>query len=207
MNRYTYSLLLLAVALPLVLTGCGRSTDVTSGTMTAGGGVSDAAVMAAPVAGDSEEAMKLLGGSTSASNTVVENAMAIPSLSTLVEAVKAAGLVETLSGPGKFTVFAPTNEAFDLADMDDFDTMMSDDDKEQLQMLLKSHVAEKETMYGSLNDGTQVVMLSGEDFSIGRDENDQMSMRIGDADIVVYDIESSNGVIHVINLVLNPDGY
>lgn len=202
MKRYTYPLLLLAVSLPLVVAGCARTNTMGSDTMTAAGGM-----MTVPVEGGTEAAMKLLGANTSASNTIVENAMAIPNLSNLVEAVKAADLVETLNGPGSFTVFAPTNEAFDLADMEEFDMMMSDDDKMKLQMLLKSHVAEDATMYGALNEGAQVVMLSGQDFSIGRDENDQMSKRIGDADILVYNIKSSNGVIHVINLVLNPEGY
>ncbi len=204
MKRYASLLLLLAVALPLALAGCTRSgAMMKDGDMT----MADDAVMAVPVEGGTDAAMKLLGATTSPSNTIVENAMAIPNLSNLVEAVKAAGLVETLNGPGSFTVFAPTNDAFDRADMDDSDMMMmSDDDKMKLQMLLKSHVADGAAMYNTLTQGTQVVMLSGEEFSIGRDANDRMSKRIGAADFIVYDIESSNGVIHVINLVLNPDG-
>lgn len=204
MKRTAYPLLLLAIALPLVLTGCARSGEMMNdGDMT----MADDAVIPVPVEAGTEEAMELLGATTSPSNTIVENALAIPNLSNLVEAVQAAGLAETLNGPGSFTVFAPINAAFDRADLDDFDMMMSDDEKANLQMLLKSHVADGATEYGSLNEGMMVVMLSGEEFPVGRDENDLMAKRIGNADFIVYNVESSNGVIHLINLVLNPDGF
>ncbi|MEP0547830.1 MAG: fasciclin domain-containing protein [Rhodothermales bacterium] len=204
MKRIAYPLLLLAIALPLVLTGCARSGEMMNdGDMT----MADGAVIPVPVEAGTEEAMELLGATTSPSNTIVENALAIPNLSNLVEAVQAAGLAETLNGPGSFTVFAPINAAFDRADMDEFSMTMSEDEKANLQMLLKSHVADDATMYGSLNEGMMVVMLSGEEFPIGRDENDLTAKRIGNADFIVYDVESSNGVIHLINLVLNPDGF
>jgi uncharacterized surface protein with fasciclin (FAS1) repeats len=204
MKRTAYPLLLLAVALPLVLTGCARSGEMMNdGDMT----LADGAVIPVPVEAGTEEAMELLGATTSPSNTIVENALAIPNLSNLVEAVQAAGLVETLNGPGDFTVFAPINAAFDRADLDEFSSTMSEDEMSNLQMLLKSHVADGATMFGSLNEGMMVVMLSGEEFPVGRDENDLMSKRIGNADFIVYDVESSNGVIHLINLVLNPDGF
>lgn len=204
MKRYASPLLLLAVVLPLALTGCTRSGEMMKdGDMT----MADDAVVNVPVEAGTEEAMELLGATTSPSNTIVENAMAIPNLSNLVEAVQAAGLVETLNGPGSFTVFAPINAAFDRADMAEFSSTMSDDEMANLQMLLKSHVADDAMMYGTLNEGAEIVMLSGEEFPIGRDENDLMSKRISNADFLVYDIESSNGVIHIINLVLNPDGF
>ena len=194
--------LLLAVALPLVIAGCAQTSDMASDTMASGGGVVNT-----PVEGGTDAAMKLLSANTSASNTIVENAMAVPNLSNLVEAVKAAGLVETLSGPGPFTVFAPVNEAFDLVDKTEFKMMMSEDKQEQLAQLLKSHVTSGKAMYGELSDGQQVVMLSGADLVASIDEDDAFAKQIGEADILVYDIESSNGVIHVINLVLDDEGF
>ncbi len=208
-------LLLLAVALPLALVGCARTSDMTTEPVTSGGGVTEGvtprselpAVQRAPVEGGTAEANTLLRGTTSASNTIAQNVMALPILSNLAEAVQAAGLAETLSGPGPYTLFAPTNQAFDLVDKDDLSMMMSADKQEELKNLLLSHVTEGKTMYGQLNDGTNVVMLSGADITAARESTDRLMTRIGEADIVVYDIESSNGVIHVINLVLDPEGF
>lgn len=200
MTRFTTPLLLLAVALPLALAGCARSGETMGdGDMT----MADNAIVPTPVEANTDEAMELLGATTSASNTIVENALAIPNLSNLVKAVQAAGLAETLNGPGEFTVFAPINAAFDTAGMTEFD-MLSDDEMENLQTLLRSHVAEGDFEYGELTPGTEVVMLSGENFPIARQQDDELSKRIGDADFLVYNVESSNGVIHLINLVLNP---
>ena len=65
-------------------------------------------------------------------------------------------------------------------------------------------VAEGDLEYGDLAEGTQVVTLSGENFPILLEEDEFLAKRIGDADVIVYNVESSNGVIHLINLVLNP---
>lgn len=198
--KNTLLALTLTLLLPLVLLGCARSGE----TM-----MDDDAVMAAsatmdvPAEAGSEDAMQLLGATTLPSNTIVENAVAIPNLSNLVEAVSAAGLVETLNGPGPFTVFAPINEAFDTAGMTEFDAL-SGNEMENLKQLLTSHVAEGDFAFGELSEGLEVVMLSGEEFPIGSDENDAFNKRIGNADFIVYNVESSNGVIHLINLVLNP---
>jgi uncharacterized surface protein with fasciclin (FAS1) repeats len=199
--KRTIHLLLLTAVLPLALVGCARSGETMNDNDVV---MADGAIVSTPVEGGSEEAMELLEAATSESNTIVENALAIPNLSNLVEAVRAAGLAETLSGPGEFTVFAPTNEAFDIAGMTEFE-MMSDDDVEGLQELLRSHVADGDLEYDEFTEGYLVEMLSGEQFPILLEEDEFISKRIGAADFVVYDIESSNGVIHVINLVLNPE--
>ena len=206
MRRFLYPLLLLALA----LSGCARSSTTMTEAGAAGGGVDagmNADVATVPLEAGSAEADRIIGTNTSSANTILENARAIPSLSNFVEAVQAAGLEDTLSGAGPYTVFAPTNQAFDLVDKDELDTMMSEDEREQFEALLLSHVTEGETTYGELNDGTTVVMLSGADLNIARQSNDQLTKRIGEAEIIVYDIESSNGVIHVVNLVLDPEGF
>jgi uncharacterized surface protein with fasciclin (FAS1) repeats len=193
--------LTLTLLIPLALIGCARSgetamdDDIT---------MADDMVVPTPVEAGSEEAMELLGATTSESNTIVENAAAIPNLSNLVEAVQAAGLAETLNGPGPFTVFAPINQAFETAGMTEFG-MMSENEVENLQQLLSSHVADGDLEYGELTEGLTVVMLSEEEFPILQQEDEFLSKRIGDADFVVYNVESSNGVIHLINLVLNPE--
>jgi uncharacterized surface protein with fasciclin (FAS1) repeats len=196
--------LTLTLLIPIALIGCARSgetmmdDDIT---------LADEAAIPIPVEGGTDEAMQLLGATTSENNTIVENAAAIPNLSNLVEAVQAAGLAETLSGPGPYTVFAPTNAAFDLIDRAEFDAIMSEERRNDLAQLLQSHVTDGEVTYGELNDGQIVVMLSGADIQVNRDPTDELLKQIGEADFIVYDIESSNGVIHIINLVLDPEGF
>lgn len=133
---------------------------------------------------------------TSPSNSVLENAMAVEELSALVGAVQAAGLVDALSGDGPFTIFAPTNDAFARADVDPSNT-------DALRNTLLYHVVEGNVMAGDLSDGMIVETLSGEEASISLGTGEP-TPRIDDADILYSDLESSNGVIHVINLVLNP---
>jgi len=190
----------LTLLIPLVLVGCARSGEtVMDDDIT----MADEMVVPTPVEAGTDEAMEFLGATTSESNTIVENALAIPNLSNLVEALQAAGLVETLNGPGPFTVFAPINAAFDTAGMTEFE-MMSENEVANLQTLLQSHVADGDYEYGELIEGTEVVMLSGENFPVLQQEDELLSKQIGNADIIVYNVESSNGVIHLINLVLNP---
>lgn len=192
--------LTLTLLIPFALIGCARSGETAmDGDIT----MADDMVLPTPVEAGTDDAMEYLGATTSESNTIVENAAAIPNLSNLVEAVQAAGLVETLNGSGPYTVFAPINEAFDTAGMTEFD-MLSDNEVENLQTLLSSHVAEGDFEYGDLVEGTEVVMLSGENFPVLQQEDEFLSKQIGDADVIVYNVESSNGVIHLINLVLNP---
>ena len=131
---------------------------------------------------------------TSPSNSVLENAMAVDDLSALVGAVQAAGLVDALRGDGPFTVFAPTNDAFARAGVDPSDT-------DALRNVLLYHVVEGNVMAGDLSDGMIVETLSGEQASVSLDGT---SVNIDDADVVYADLAATNGVIHVINLVLNP---
>ncbi len=203
------TLLLLALCVPLTLVGCAR-TGETARTGEAGGGTPSDGMMTEEMAEDAAERTGIPGdmiAGASASATLVENAMAVAELSTLVEALKAAGLVEVLSGPGPYTIFAPTNQAFDLVDADEMVSAdLSAEDKEKLAMLLKSHVVDGKIMFGELNDGEIVKTLSGADYGVSL-EDGGLEKRIGEADIIAYDIESSNGVIHVVNLVLDDDGF
>lgn len=131
---------------------------------------------------------------TSPSNTVLENAMAVAELSMLVAAVQQAGLTDDLSGVGPYTLFAPLNSAFEGADVS----------PEELEDVLLYHVVDGEVMAGDLDDGMVLVTMSGEEANVNTSPTDPLSFNIDDADIVYTDIESSNGVIHLINLVLNP---
>ncbi len=190
--------LLLLSALPLLLVGCGRST----------GEMTRDAVQTRTYMADEAEGRALIGAPTSATNTVVENALAIPDLSVLVGALRATDLTETLGGDGPYTVFAPINQAFNLIDAGDMISMdMDEDAKMQLRDLLLDHVAEGSVTAGDLSEGMTVVTLGEADYGITRSPTDPLMWQIGGADIVVADIESSNGVIHLINLVLDEEGF
>lgn len=138
----------------------------------------------------------------SPSNTVLQNVQAIPELSSLASAIERTGLAGALSGPGPITLFAPVNEAFDLADKEPDE--LGVDDTERLTHVLQYHVAEGEMGSGDFASGMTLVMLNGEQAELNTSSSDPLQISIDDADIIHTDIESSNGVIHLINLVLNP---
>ena len=139
--------------------------------------------------------LRLDAAALSADQTIVENAMTQPELSTLVAAVQRAGLVDALNGPGPFTVFAPVNAAW----TSDVSSMAP----EALAAVLQYHVVEGDLSAADLSDGAELRTLNGESVEITLSESLDPPM-VDDADIVYTDIEASNGRIHLINLVLDP---
>ncbi len=140
--------------------------------------------------------LRLDAAALSANQTIVENAVTQPELSTLVAAVQRAGLAETLSGPGPFTVFAPINAAWTGS----VDAMSPDD----LRATLLYHVVEGDFSASELTDGMTLVTVGGEEVTIQALQTRDPMMKVKDADIIYPDIEASNGRIHLINLVLDP---
>ena len=128
--------------------------------------------------------------------TIAEVAMANPDFSTLVAAVKAAGLVEALKTDGPVTVFAPTNDAFDKLGKDKVEALLKD--KEMLTKVLKAHIVKGKVMAADAMkmDGRKV---NGFLVKAGPD-----AVMIGSAKVTKADIRASNGVIHVIDTVLVP---
>ena len=144
---------------------------------------------------------------------IIENAVNSKDHTTLVAAVKAAGLVDTLSGKGPFMVFAPTNEAFAMLPAGTVDTLLKPENKEKLVKILTSHVVGKAVMasaIGKMVDDDKgahpVKTLSGATLIVKRadgkltltDENG------GVATVTIPDVVQSNGVIHVVDHVLLP---
>ncbi|MCU0303822.1 MAG: fasciclin domain-containing protein [Thermoanaerobaculales bacterium] len=132
---------------------------------------------------------------------IVETAVAAGSFNTLVAAVQAAGLAETLSGKGPFTVFAPTDEAFAKLPAGTVEALLADPDK--LREILLYHVVPGKVR------STEVVNLSGATTAQGTDVAFKIadgSVMINDARVTATDIETSNGVIHVIDTVILPRG-
>jgi uncharacterized surface protein with fasciclin (FAS1) repeats len=131
---------------------------------------------------------------------IVDTAVAAGDFSTLVAAVQAAGLVDTLKSEGPFTVFAPTDEAFAKLPAGTVESLLADPEGALTQILLY-HVVPGKVMSGDLSDGLEAATAQGENvaFTIG----DGTAM-VNDANIVAADIETSNGVIHVIDTVILP---
>ncbi len=131
--------------------------------------------------------------------TVVEIAASNDDFSTLVTAVSKAGLVETLSGPGPFTVFAPTNAAFDKLPEGTIESLLND--KDALTDVLTYHVVPGKIMAADVVTMSNATTVQGQDLAITVDGN---IVQINNASVVQPDIEASNGVIHVIDTVLLP---
>lgn len=165
------------------------------------------AVVALPVLADNH------GMDEKAKMTIVERASKADNLSTLVAAIKAGGLVETLSGPGPFTVFAPTNAAFEKLPDGTVDTLLKPENKEQLQSILTYHVvpakATSSAAIQMVQDGggtATVNTVQGGELTLSLEGD---SLMIGDgngnmAKVVAADMMQSNGVVHVIDTVLMP---
>ena len=135
------------------------------------------------------------------SNNIVQNAAASDQHSTLVAAVKAAGLDATLSGAGPFTVFAPTNAAFDKLPAGTVDNLVKPENKDQLTKILTYHVVAGNVKAADLKDGQKIKTVQGEELTVKINGSNVM---INDAMVTNPDIESSNGVIHVVDGVLMP---
>jgi uncharacterized surface protein with fasciclin (FAS1) repeats len=134
---------------------------------------------------------------------IVDTAAAADNFKTLVAAVKAAGLVETLKGEGPFTVLAPTDEAFAKLPEGTLDSLLKPENKDKLVAVLKYHVIPSKAM------AADVVQLDGKEVKTAEGSSAKVTVKdgtvsIGDAKVVKTDIECTNGVIHVIDKVLLP---
>jgi len=136
------------------------------------------------------------------SNTVVDIAIGSPDHTTLVAAVQAAGLVETLSGDGPFTVFAPTNVAFEALPAGTVEGLLEPESKEALTGILTYHVVSGNVMSGDLSDGQEVTTLNGQTLTVSIQDGKVM---IGGATVIAADLAGTNGVVHVIDTVLLPE--
>jgi uncharacterized surface protein with fasciclin (FAS1) repeats len=137
---------------------------------------------------------------------IVSLASSVPSLSTLVTAVQAAGLVETLQGDGPFTVLAPTNDAFAALPAGTLDSLLLPENKDQLAAVLTYHVIAGEVKSSELTNGQVVTTVQGGNLTV--EITDGMVYFVdakgGKAKVAQADVEASNGVVHVIDAVLLP---
>jgi transforming growth factor-beta-induced protein len=131
---------------------------------------------------------------------IVDTAIAAGNFNTLVAAVEAAGLVDALKGEGPFTVFAPTDDAFAAIPKETIDALLADPSGDLTQILLY-HVIEGKVMAADVTDGLEATTLQGAPVTFTIADG---AVKINDATIVATDIETSNGVIHVIDAVIMP---
>ncbi len=131
--------------------------------------------------------------------TIVDVASGNPDFSTLVAAVSAAGLVETLQGEGPFTVFAPTNAAFAALPAGLVDKLLLPENKDTLVAILTYHVVSGQVLAADVAAG-DVASVQGENITVSVDGG----VKVNDANVVATDVMASNGVIHVIDAVILP---
>ncbi len=133
---------------------------------------------------------------------IVETAISAGSFKTLVAAVQAAGLVETLQGDGPFTVFAPTDEAFAKIPQDTLASLLKPENKEQLVAILTYHVVPGKVMAADVVKLTKAKTVQGQEATIKVADGTVM---VDGANVVKTDIACENGVIHVIDAVIMPE--
>lgn len=138
--------------------------------------------------------------------TIVKVASDTEALSTLVTAVKAAGLVETLQGEGPFTVFAPTNAAFEALPEGTVANLLKPENKDQLAAVLTYHVVSGKVLSSDLSDGQVIDTVQGGKLKVSIEDGKVyiVDAKGGKALVEKADVDAGNGVVHVINSVLLP---
>lgn len=178
-----------SIAALLVLAGCSSSSDDEA--------APSASETTASAAASPSETME---SPASEAGTIVEVASGNDDFSTLVAAVSAAGLAETLSGDGPFTVFAPTNDAFAELPEGLVDKLLLPENKEALTSILTYHVVAGEVTSDMVQPG-EVATVEGSTITLSTDGG----VMVNDATVTTADVDASNGVIHVIDKVLVPE--
>ena len=198
-----FRLCALATAASLALAGCAMN-DTMADDSAMNDGMATAMATENPMVG---------GAAMYASKTIVENAMNSADHTTLVAAVKAAGLVDTLSGPGPFTVFAPTNAAFAKLPAGTVDTLVMPANKAMLTSILTYHVVPGTMTAADIkanamaHGGTATLTtVQGEKLMLQQSGSGWVvtDAKGGRANITIADVMQSNGVIHVVDSVLMP---
>jgi uncharacterized surface protein with fasciclin (FAS1) repeats len=193
--------LVLAAATSLLFCVACNDGEKTTDTVTT---ATDTSAMMNPPAETTmpEEKGVMVGGANMVpSKNIVENAASSADHTTLVAAVKAAGLAETLSGTGPFTVFAPTNAAFDKLPAGTVDKLLKPEMKADLTNVLTYHVVPGAFKAADLKDGQKLKTVQGKELTVSVKEGKVM---IDGANVTIADVVSSNGVTHVIDAVVMP---
>jgi uncharacterized surface protein with fasciclin (FAS1) repeats len=163
------------------------------------------AAVVAPVSAQ-EKTVMVGGAAMFPSKNIVQNAVNSKDHTTLVAAVKAAGLVDTLESKGPFTVFAPTNAAFGKLPAGTVDTLVKPENKATLTKILTYHVVPGRLEASSLTDGKKLKTVEGEELTVKKSGDKVMIVdaKGGSSTVTIPNVNQSNGVIHVVDTVLMP---
>ena len=153
-----------------------------------------------------EKTVMVGGAAMFPSKNIVENAVNSKDHTTLVAAVKAAGLVDTLQSKGPFTVFAPTNAAFGKLPAGTVDTLVKPENKATLTKILTYHVVPGKLEAASLTDGKKLKTAEGEELTVKLKDGKVwiVDAKGGTSMVTISNVNQSNGVIHVVDTVLMP---
>ena len=153
-----------------------------------------------------EKTVQVGGAAMYPSKNIIQNAVNSKDHTTLVTAVKAAGLVDTLSGPGPFTVFAPTNAAFGKLPAGTVDSLVKPENKATLTKILTYHVVPGKLAASDLKDGMKLKTAEGEQLTVKHQDGKVwiIDAKGGSSMVTISNVNQSNGVIHVVDTVLMP---
>ncbi|QND74104.1 fasciclin domain-containing protein [Tardiphaga sp. 37S4] len=187
-----------------LLSAIAFSTLAITGAVLAPAQAEDKKMMKSEMSG--EKTVMVGGAPMYPSKNIVENAVNSKDHTTLVAAVKAAGLVDTLSSKGPFTVFAPTNAAFGKLPAGTVDTLVKPESKATLTKILTYHVVPGKLNAADLKDGQKLKTVEGEELTVKASGGKVMIVdaKGGSSTVTIADVNQSNGVIHVIDTVLMP---
>jgi uncharacterized surface protein with fasciclin (FAS1) repeats len=186
-NKFTLFVIAVLTSFTMIACGSGETNGNTADTVAANPETS--------VAADTTNKIP------AAPATVVDIAMSSADHTTLVAAVKAAGLVETLSGAGPFTVFAPTNAAFDKLPKGTVENLLKPEKKADLASILTYHVVAGNFKAADLKDGQMVKTVNGKELKVTIKDGKVM---IDGAVVTAADLSAGNGTVHVIDGVVLP---
>jgi len=163
------------------------------------------ASIVAPVSAQ-EKTVMVGGAAMFPSKNIIQNAVNSKDHTTLVAAVKAAGLVDTLEGKGPFTVFAPTNAAFGKLPAGTVDSLVKPENKATLTKILTYHVVPGRLEASDLTDGRKLKTAEGEELTVKKADGKVMIVdaKGGTSAVTISNVHQSNGVIHVVDTVLMP---
>ncbi len=163
------------------------------------------ATITAPVSAQ-EKTVMVGGAAMFPSRNIIQNAVNSKDHTTLVAAVKAAGLVETLEGKGPFTVFAPTNTAFGKLPAGAVDSLVKPENKATLTKILTYHVVPGKLAASDLTDGKKLKTAEGEELTVKHQDGKVwiIDAKGGSSMVTISNVNQSNGVIHVVDTVLMP---
>jgi uncharacterized surface protein with fasciclin (FAS1) repeats len=187
-----------------LLSAVGFSALALTASVIAPASAEDKKMMKSELSG--EKTVMVGGAAMFPSKNIVENAVNSKDHTTLVAAVKAAGLVDTLQSKGPFTVFAPTNAAFGKLPAGTVDTLVKPENKATLTKILTYHVVPGKLEVSSLTNGKKLKTVEGEELTVKLADGKVwiVDAKGGSSTVTIANVNQSNGVIHVVDTVLMP---